>query len=629
MEENKIERKKIQDILGMIFFIPQYQRGYRWTEQQVKDLLDDVNEFNPDKDGFYCLQPLVVKKREGNILQKIKTTVQSLTEVEQLLKGEWEVIDGQQRLTTIYIILSCLNISEKPYSLAYETRKDSANFLNRIFLNQIDDSQGCQNIDYYHICKAKQLVDKWLIAKAFSTEDKEAFKTKLISQVEFIWYESIDEDPIRVFTRLNIGKIPLTNAELIKALFLNSSHFKGKANEYIQLRQREIASEWEYIEYALQNDEFWLFLHEAGYDRPTRIDFIFDLICEQNILEINQDRLDTIGTDAYKTFRYFYEYFKLGKSDITSCWKEVKTYYQVFKEWYDDLELYHYVGFLIACPNTNSSKLIGELIQGWNEKQDKKSFLSYLKKRINGKLTSLGELNKQYKEDGGDKTQCRPILLFHNIQTVINQNNLQRNNSKYQLGTFYKFPFHLYKLESWDVEHINSNTENSEDDETTQKEWLINVYLSADKNVQEMIKSYFSPEQEDKGALFKIIKSKLPEPKEWSQAEKNRIWNYTLLDSSTNRSYGNTIFSGKRRIIIGKDKGKLIVIPKLTKDGKLTFSEESDARSSFVPPCTKQVFLKYYSPASINSNYWTKDDAKAYLEDIENCLNKLEEKDYE
>lgn len=45
MEENKIELKSVSELLGMKFFIPSYQRGYRWTEQQVKDLLEDILEF--------------------------------------------------------------------------------------------------------------------------------------------------------------------------------------------------------------------------------------------------------------------------------------------------------------------------------------------------------------------------------------------------------------------------------------------------------------------------------------------------------------------------------------------------------------------------------------------------------
>lgn len=129
-----------------------------------------------------------------------------------------------------------------------------------------------------------------------------------------------------------------------------------------------------------------------------------------------------------------------------------------------------------------------------------------------------------------------------------------------------------------------------------------------------------------KDLLFKKIKGEVPLTNiEWTQEEKNRIWNYALLDSSTNRSYGNSIFSGKRRVIIGKEKGKFIAIPKLSKDGKLTMTDEKDSSSSFVPPCTKQVFLKYYSVTAGNNNYWTLEDAQNYLNDIEDCIKKLEE----
>ena len=99
-----------------------------------------------------------------------------------------------------------------------------------------------------------------------------------------------------------------------------------------------------------------------------------------------------------------------------------------------------------------------------------------------------------------------------------------------------------------------------------------------------------------------------------------------LLDSSTNRSYGNAIFSGKRRIIIGKDKGISIALPKISKNGLLQVGEDTKAKSSFVPPCTKQVFMKYYSATMTDANYWTKKvDAVGYLNDIKACINKLEE----
>ena len=72
MSDNNIELKSVSELLGMKFFIPSYQRGYRWTEQQVKDLLNDVNEFNPEKvkysseETWYCLQLLVVKEMDSD-----------------------------------------------------------------------------------------------------------------------------------------------------------------------------------------------------------------------------------------------------------------------------------------------------------------------------------------------------------------------------------------------------------------------------------------------------------------------------------------------------------------------------------------------------------------------------------
>lgn len=153
----------------------------------------------------------------------------------------------------------------------------------------------------------------------------------------------------------------------------------------------------------------------------------------------------------------------------------------------------------------------------------------------------------------------------------------------------------------------------------------MNVYLSADKEIQEKILVFFEEENEEqRNKLFNEIKDIFPQTEVWTPEEKNRIWNYTLLDSSTNRSYGNALFSGKRRVIIGKDKGVKISIPKMTKDGKLQLIEEDKAESSFVPICTKLVFMKYYSAIMSDANYWTKEiDAKGYISDIKECINKL------
>ena len=617
MRENKIGLKSVAQLLDMKFFIPSYQRGYRWTEQQVKDLLEDIYDFSKKKEyrkgEFYCVQPLVV--REMNEEEKKQNS----------LEGKWyEVIDGQQRLTTIYLILTFLK-EDKLYQLNYQRGLLIKEFLKGSFYDE--------KIDYYYLNRAYFSIEEW-----FKEREKEKEKIQKVlltyipnddkikdkaNNIRFIWYESVDEDPIKVFTRLNIGKISLTNAELIKALFLNCSNFE-KEESTIRLRQQEIASEWDHIEYKLQNEEFWLFLNAIGDNRPTRIDFIFDLICEKNILALENEKIEAIGTDEYKTFRYFYQYFKNEDANITHCWGIVKKYFQIFQEWYDDVELYHYIGFLAEY------KSISELVNKWEKATDKNSFLKYLKEEIK-KIVTKNSITHQYDIKGKNKTLCKPILLFHNIQTVINQNSNQKD--KYEIATFYKFPFHLYKLENWDVEHIHSSTDNPEDDVQTQREWLLNVYLSVGEELQEEIAKCLredsnksdddSPNKTAIKKLFDKIKSDFSTQEEWTPEEKNRIWNYTLLDSSTNRSYGNAIFPAKRRVIISKDKGQNIAIPQFNREKKWVLKEPISMSSSFVPPCTKQVFLKYYSPTIADNNYWTKTDAEAYQNDIQECIHQL------
>ena len=81
--------KPIKDIFKVNYNIPEYQRGYKWAIKQVLKLLEDIEGFNIDEnneDKFYCLQNITIVKNNDY----------------------YDVIDGQQRLTTLFIILSYL-----------------------------------------------------------------------------------------------------------------------------------------------------------------------------------------------------------------------------------------------------------------------------------------------------------------------------------------------------------------------------------------------------------------------------------------------------------------------------------------------------------------------------------------
>ena len=630
----------------MAFYIPAYQRGYRWTQQQVKDLLKDILEFSGKKGNasIYCLQPLVIVKRlsdEDSVMKRIHEA-KDLNEVRHLLKEQWEVVDGQQRLTTIRLILEVL---QQPhfYDIEYETRKNSASFLDGI-MNGIPDSNVKENIDYYYIKQAVNYTNNWLKGK-----DIDRFRNVLLHQVKFIWYETQENNPKEVFTRLNIGKISLTNAELIKALLLNKSNFPNDDYSTVRLRQQEIAMEWDVIEYTLQSNEFWLFLNEPGNERSTRIDFIFDMICQEDMLHCKDDQEIQMNGDL-KTFRYFNHYFETQKQKeeaIQTIWEKVKEIFQTLQEWFDDKELYHYIGFLICI-----GKSVNRIYRQWTRYATKSAFReNYLMKAIKESIRYKDIENTVYEVDaevpqefkGGVKQNCRPILLLHNLQTVINQNNVLAENKKYREGVFYKFPFHLYKSEDWDVEHIDSNTENKLNDIQSQREWLLNAYFGlqgeAFKEIRKNIKDFFEKftgknyeqsedpdKQKARNERFEELRSSIDDINgniRLSQIEKNKIWNFALLDSSTNRSYGNAIFPAKRRVIIGKDQGKRFFPPTVDENGAIVECKVQEGQSSFIPPCTKSVFLKYYNAASSDFNTWNKEDAIAYMNNIKDTLKEF------
>ena len=549
MTENFITLKTVNNILGENFFIPAYQRGYRWTAQQVKDLLNDISEFTPKENletgekTWYCLQPVIVKK----------------------IENKWDVIDGQQRLTTIFLILNYLNQGyaenrrKRLFSLEYETRNGSEDFLkNRLSEENIDDT----NIDYFFISSAYQTIANWFNYKG-QNFDISNFESKFLFSTKVIWYEIIQNDAIEIFTRINLGKIPLTNAELIKALFLNSSNFEDKKDiSKIRLKQLEIASEWDRIEYALQDDSLWYFLNNTESEFATRIEYIFDLIADRH-KEVE---------DEYFTFRYFSEKFKQeSEEEIVSNWQTIKKYFQTLEEWFSDRELYHKIGFLITS-GTN----LKDILKNKNSKT-KLQFLDFLNKEILSKIdVVIEEL-----EYGNGKV--RPILLFHNIQTMLN--NKEETN---------RFPFDRYKKERWDVEHISAIAEEMPKTEQHQKDWLNEVkkHILDNPILLEKTKTYNKDNFED------IFKGVLNYFSENSHEDVNDISNLVLLDARTNRSYKNAVFPVKRNTIIEREK-----------------------EGTFIPICTKNVFMKFYSNSVNQMTFWGDTDREKYLSDIINTIN--------
>lgn len=587
----------IIELMGLKFNIPAYQRGYRWEKQEVTELLDDLWAFSEANDSgdFYCLQPIVLMENKED--------------------GSYDVLDGQQRLTTLYIILTYLEKAGTPqslgladytiFSLDYTTRKDCESFLRqKEFINTgIDDS----NIDYFHICNAYTHIEKWFNIHPEAKSDITSIllsKTRVDSKkrakrnvrvIKYIVNEGTN--PIDVFIRLNVGKISLTDAELTKALLLQSDKYSGTELKYNRMKLHHLATEWDKIENALQQEDFWFFLNENSAEKPTHIEFIFDLIA--NKLQ-KKKRYFEEKPKKYSTFLIFSRYLdelmevnELSRIEaVEKIWNEVVEYFEYFEEWYNNRMLYHYIGFLITVYSSQRELIIETLISK-SKKISKSRLEAYLRNEISETVKVKKPILDLSYED--DKNAIHKILLIHNVySTLVND----KENAY--------FPFKLFKKDrdknKWSLEHIHAQNSETIKDRDKQNSWLDDHIdsLSKDEDAKELVnklrdmRSLADIKEEDFNDLTSCVTIFLNEKSGITDKEKHSITNLCLLDSHTNSQLNNSSFDVKREKI-----------------------KKREVENYYIPLCTRNVFLKTYTKYPKDNVYWRDEDREAYLKNIQ------------
>ncbi len=548
-----LDLKPIGKIKGE-FYIPAYQRGYRWKEE-VEMLLNDIHGF---EDKFYCLQPIVVRDENGR----------------------YELIDGQQRITTIYLIYKYLSgfnglFPEPKFSIEYETRKDSKSFLHDI--NTIDlASYTPKNIDEYFIKEAYKCISQWFEhshANNMAATIMRMFP-KLDEKVQVLWYEvDSNVNSTELFARLNIGKIPLTNAELIRALFLSRN------NGIDDDKQLEIATQWDTIEKELHNDSFWYFLtNDKPQEYPTRIELIFDLMAP--------DRKPSLRR-RFDTFFYFDDRAKNGgKADI---WKDVLLCYYRLKEWYDNFDIYHKVGYLIATSYKDLKGLLAEY-KNKTKTQFQEILNTYIKESLPDDCSDL-----KYGENSSAITR---VLLLYNIETIRQKNDPQ-----------VRFSFARHKDDNWSLEHIHAQHSEGLNKNETRLQWIKDHRKSLQQiNDAELIERMNNLERKiedpkdnsnigkDFNELFEEVMKKLTA--DGSEKYMHTLANMALLPVNKNAALNNSAFDVKRSKII-------------------SMSNDNE----YIPICTLRVFMKYYSSSVSGQLYlWGEADRKGYIADMNKVM---------
>ena len=532
----------VNNIPNILFSIPHYQRGYRWTEKEVEALLNDLLAFakSDAREESYCLQPLVLQ---------------------EMSNGQLRVVDGQQRLTTLAIILQSLGV-ETHWDIRY-TAEDGSR------LKDLLKNPGKTINDDFRI-KARNKVWKWLAEDSSRTESlRSVLQGKVGKRVMFLRYDLPKiEDPKTdkdeghgAFQRLNAGKTALTSSELIRALYMEAG------NGLDDGEKADITKEWDLIESAMADESFWSIWNNSRFrDVPTRMDFLFSVVLNVDSEKARQDPL--------RVYREF-EGVELRKS-----WEETLRCWWWMQSCYADVNIRHLIGWLSIFTAHETRVLYSE--QWKNSAGCRVEAFKRRLRKIVAESIGDGDIDS-FRYDTCDSTKLRKVFV------LLNMLEAERR------GTCFRFD--LYRNDSWDVEHIASQTDNPLVKKEDREEWL------------RLAESEMSEAEKEGLAKFTTFEEKWQEV--WKLFEeagdtisnKDAMGNLALLDSATNRSYKNAIFPAKRRRI-------LLELPEEVRQGR-----------KYVPPATEAAFAKTFSPSAAQMRYWGESDAKMYRQAMKDLFD--------
>lgn len=608
------------------FVIPSFQRGYRWEEKQVKDLLEDIKQFANDdnvKSDSYFLQPVVVKASKY-----INSDGQEI--------DAYEVLDGQQRLTTMLLLLKRLmkRLGEDEREM-YEDSLYDIVYSNRPQLD-FDNPNAADNIDSYYLSEAKRIIDEWFKDQIRNKQNLNNFTGSLLynqkRQVKIIWY-AIDEDSadlvsINIFNRLNKGKISLTSSELIKALFIMDYDLRAGDDK---LPAEQLSMEWNEMERKFQDDNFWYFISDNSQGTQTRIDVLFDFVT------CRDEEKDT--DYSYREFQKLYDFCRNQERNKTNeqfvsdwsndihnmqdAWRQVRKTFDRLVAWYEDNLYYHYVGYLVAIGFTPLQ--INNHLE--EEKRKRKDFEPEYEWTVEDTMHSLRLKmmerfrldNKFIRKDAIDEFEYKSdyvprILLLFNVECCRKGQNV-------------RFAFDKYKKGKWDVEHVDSQNDATLQEYEDRMRWLENVKFilgleHTDRSKELAIKCqqliddftartkvnvdqyrdfyltinrFYSAESGENDAEVDLTTKK-----------KDYLSNLTLLDSATNREYKDAPFAYKRYCIVKYDR----------------------MGDRFIPLCTRNLFLKYYTDSNKDSSYldmmrWNSTDREGYMKAMHEAVDPI------
>lgn len=287
------------------FFIPAYQRGYRWMDTEVKQLLEDVAA---DESGGYFLQLLAVRRDENG--------------------KRLRIVDGQQRLTTCLLALETLSArDERPPNdlrdLEYETREPGGGGIDKVYRD-----------------RAQTAISNYL--GKHSKDDRSQLTEKILS-CRFLYHDvGVEEEEMPLFHRLNMWKMPMRDSELVKCLVLGKEGGDARG-------ARIKALQWEQIERRLEDKNFLAFL---AREPEKHLDDKFGLFLRVAMGFKGQGNVKSKTeheAESREKFPLFAAVSRKERKECAEFWEDaVQTFRQV-EAWYADSYKYHLLGWHLHC----------------------------------------------------------------------------------------------------------------------------------------------------------------------------------------------------------------------------------------------------------------------------------------
>ena len=644
-----MQRKAIPELLNKKYYIPEYQRGYRWEDKQVLNLLDDLDTFfsGDTKGQFYCLQPIVVKE----------VTIDN---------EKWlEVIDGQQRLTTILILMKVFDQLNAPkfglpkthsYTIRYATRPSIQNIFDTISITSepstnkavIDESknQWPGMIDSLYIYNAAKTILNW-----FMDEQPRIFRYGQYfyntvnsgdKSVQVVWYETNeDKDPHDIFNRMNSLKVGLSCSELIRSIFLSSctkfnlGTFDGLSDslklevekERFQQKQSSINEKWDEIEQQMRDESFQSFLTSRNIKSRNAIDLLFDLVsgkyASNKPFNSNLNKEDEL---------YTYLYIKNMvdvDGDAWTTWLSILNVYEKLLFWYHDRDLYHRIGFLntIAATGHEDDAVYTLLAERKGKIAIRNKVVSMIKEAMilpENKETHqpIEKLSQLSYDNNIHYNYIKRLLILYNVET----SRIQTSSEFFDFDKFRYTADKKHKI--WTLEHIHAQNSDClpETNKDSWYEWIVfnrdslKKLVLGDPNLEKQRISLVDQLERDSAVnnekqepYCKSIKYTFENIKELfddvanfyaqldAKADKakpmHQLSNMALLDLGQNAMVGKSPFEVKRQII-----------------------SNQIADNKYYPICTQKVFLKLYDKESMQIHSWSQRDRELYLEDMKQKL---------